>query len=106
MGDSPVCTVSLDGMITHDKLLGRYPWPSGRIVNRWRRQGAIRVFAGNEGTRVYAISDIVRAITADMDASIEKQPDEEPKALAQSPPVAKADQPLTETTLAERREIA
>ncbi|MGO7331761.1 hypothetical protein [Rhizobium leguminosarum] len=72
-------------MITHDQLLERYTWLSTKILGRWRRLGAIRVFGGKDGMRVYSKSDIDQAITDDMAASI-AEPKKDERSAAMPPP--------------------
>ncbi|CDN92521.1 hypothetical protein [Agrobacterium tumefaciens] len=62
MPDRTFPPVTFEEMITHNELLERYPWLTPQIVNRWRRQGAIRRFVGREGMFVYPMGDIVRVI--------------------------------------------
>lgn len=53
---------SLDEMIPHDQVLEAYPWLTPQILNRWRRERAIRVFKGREGKPVYPRADLVIAL--------------------------------------------
>ena len=71
MPDRDFPPVKITEMITHDELIERCPWLTAQIVNKWRRTGAIRFFGGKNGMIVSAISDIERAITETLNASLE-----------------------------------
>lgn len=73
--------VTFEEMITHNELLERYPWLTPQIVNRWRRQGAIRVFKGKEGMSVYPMGDLVKAVSDDLNASIDTVEEDPPAVL-------------------------
>lgn len=59
--------VSLDEMIPHDQVLDAYPWLTPQILNRWRRERAIRAFKGKEGKPVYPKADLAIAMTKEME---------------------------------------
>lgn len=80
MPDRSFPPVSLEEMISHSELLERYTWLTPQIVNRWRRAGVIRRFAGKEGIFVYPMSDLVRAVNEELSASIEETSVEQPPA--------------------------
>jgi hypothetical protein len=70
MADELHPPIKLEDMITHADLLERYTWLTAQSVNRWKRKRGLRYFRGAKGAIVYAKSDLERALTADLDASI------------------------------------
>ncbi|MDH7805716.1 MULTISPECIES: hypothetical protein [unclassified Rhizobium] len=98
--------VTFEEMITHNDLLERYSWLTPQIVNRWRRQGAIRVFKGKEGMSVYPMGDLVKAVSDDLNASIEDTAGGEPTATPPpSGPAPAAQQEMSEADQIRERQF-
>ncbi|MFC3076365.1 hypothetical protein [Shinella pollutisoli] len=76
--ESDIPLVDLDDMILHDEVLERYPWLSGHILQRWRRERKIRSFTGKEGKLVYPKSGLCWALTAEMAAPMARESTNEP----------------------------
>lgn len=56
----------IDDAISHDEALERYPWLSGQILARWRRERFVRHMRGRQGVYVYLKADLDRAIEKEM----------------------------------------
>ncbi|MCL6708618.1 hypothetical protein M8R20_16615 [Pseudomonas sp. R2.Fl] len=62
--------VDLDDMISHDAVLETYPWISGHILNKWRRDGLIRAFMGKASMVMYPKQDLNAALTDELNRSV------------------------------------
>ncbi|MBO9186808.1 hypothetical protein ACQZ4Y_20145 [Rhizobium sp. L80/93] len=80
--------VTLDDMVGQDELLERFPWLSAQMLNKWLAAGRIRYLHGKSGKIVYPISDMHRAVDAELRI-------DEPVATQRKPPPSTRDRDQT-----------